>query len=101
MQYGRCENLTEIRDALAKAEERFAILLGNFLDQFYSAPSAAALTAEPGLLEGVMEDGAYYDAYLAALAEYLAGKFGLPVPDWVARLLRVDLPDCRYLTPPP
>lgn len=83
MHRGRCENLVEIRDALAKAEEGFAVLLGNFLDQFYSGPSAEALAAEPGLLEGVLEDGGYYDAYLAAVAEYLAGKFGLPLPDWV------------------
>jgi hypothetical protein len=80
MLYGRCENITEIRDSLAKAEERFAVLLGNFIDQFYSGPSAEALAAEPKPLSGVMEDGAYYDAYLAAMAEYLAGKFGLTGP---------------------
>ena len=83
MYRGRSENLVELRDALARGGEPFAVSLGNFLDQFYASPSDAALAAEPALLAGAVENGAYYDAFLAATAEYLATEYGFAVPAWV------------------
>ena len=91
---GRSENLVELRDALARGGEPFAISLGNFLDQFYASPSAGALSAEPAPLAGAVENGDYYDAFLAATAEYLATEYGLAVPAWAGGRSRF-LPEPR------
>ncbi len=52
-----------------------------FLDDFYSAPpeNRAEMIAERPELTGDPR----YDAYLGALAEYLAVHYHLPVPSWV------------------
>jgi hypothetical protein len=63
----------------ALAGEAFDPLLREFLDTFYSAKPekmAAAIRGAPARI------GAVHDAYLAAVAEHLALRFGLEVPRW-------------------
>src|ERR1043165_8532012 len=67
---------------LALEGDSFGRCLANFLDEFYSEPSAAALQPEPDHLRGIVEDGEIKDAYLAAVAEELARKYQLPHPAW-------------------
>jgi hypothetical protein len=70
---------------LAGDGESFDLCLANFLDGFYASPAAAALSPPPPMLAPTQgEAGRVRDAYLAATAEELARKFGLPVPDWTA-----------------
>ncbi len=58
--------------------------LANFLDAFYAAPNAEALSPEPALLAPTQgELGQVQDAYLAATAEHLACRYGFAVPAWV------------------
>ena len=64
------------------AGESFHYSLSEFLDEFYIAPSQKALALEPQSLKGSLPKGDVYDAYLAATAEALAGKYGLDTPDW-------------------
>jgi hypothetical protein len=56
MHRGRSENFVEHRSALARGVELFPLLLGNFLDQFYSAPSIIALSAEPAYIRHRTQD---------------------------------------------
>jgi len=68
---------------LAIEGDPFDPCLANFLDEFYSAPNAAALTDRPALLMPQYgELGRIQDAYLAATAEELARVYELPVPEW-------------------
>ena len=63
--------------------DSFDRCLANFLDEFYAAPNAAALTAQPALLTPTFgELGRVQDAYLAATAEELARARKYPVPIW-------------------
>ena len=65
--------------AAATAGAAFDPLVREFLDEFYIADTArrqAALHAEPLRLSGIK------DAYLAAIAEHLALRFGLDTPAW-------------------
>src|SRR5947199_10324090 len=70
--------------------EPFDPLLREFLDEFYGGTSdtrARAIAAAPSRIAPI------HDAYLAAVAEHLALRFGLLVPPWV------EEPD-RFLTKP-
>jgi hypothetical protein len=70
--------------------EPFDPLLREFLDEFYGGNSdmrARAIAAAPARIAPI------HDACLAAVAEHLALRFGLPVPQWV------EEPD-RFLTKP-
>lgn len=65
--------------AAASAGFAFDPLVREFLDEFYIADTArrqAGLDAEPLRLSGIK------DAYLAAIAEHLALRFGLDTPAW-------------------
>jgi hypothetical protein len=60
----------------------FDPLLREFLDEFYVAGREQrqdAIASEPPRL------GQIYDAYLAAVAEHLALRFRLRIPDWTER----------------
>ena len=71
--------------ALTLQGDSFDRCLANFLDHFYAAPDAKALTEMPALLaSGCGDIGRVQDAYLAATAEELARRFSLPVPTWPA-----------------
>jgi len=76
----------------AAAGESFDLCLRNFLDGFYARPNAAAWQAEPRrLAETNIRFGQIEDAYLAAVAEWLAWRFDLLPPCWAfdpARSLR-------------
>ena len=81
-----------LEDAAARTlgGEPFDPLLREFLDEFYGGNSdlrARAIAAAPARIAPI------HDAYLAAVAEHLALRFGLPVPQWV------EEPD-RFLTKP-
>jgi hypothetical protein len=68
---------------LALGGDLFDPCLANFLDEFYAAPNATALTDRPALLMPRFgELGRVQDAYLAATAEELARVYELPVPEW-------------------
>lgn len=78
----RPRTLAEVA-ALAARGDSFDRCLANFLDEFYAAPSAAALQEAPALLASQFgEQGRVQDAYLAATAEELARRHDLPPPGW-------------------
>ncbi len=78
----RPKSLAEVA-VLAAQGDSFDRCLANFLDEFYAAPRAAALMGTPVLLAPQFGDlGQVQDAYLAATAEELARRFGLPQPGW-------------------
>ena len=78
----RPKTLAEVA-TLAAQGDSFDRCLANFLDEFYAAPRAAALTNTPVLLAPAAgELGRVQDAYLAATAEELARQFSLPTPVW-------------------
>jgi len=62
--------------------EHFSYGFRDFLDGFYENPHGSKLAEEPRRLTQILKDEGYADAYLAALAEHLAGQFRLPVPAW-------------------
>ncbi|MBA4147295.1 MAG: hypothetical protein H0X66_04205 [Verrucomicrobia bacterium] len=80
----RPKNLAEVAQ-LTLGGDSFDRCLANFLDEFYAAPNAAALSATPELLAPTHgELGMVQDAYLAATAEQLACDNGFSIPAWVA-----------------
>ena len=52
--------------------------------------AAAAIAEEPALLRDRFPKGSVADAWLAAYAEYLAGRIGHPVPRWAKSAKRVS-----------
>ncbi|HEY0455570.1 MAG TPA: hypothetical protein VGE41_04305 [Verrucomicrobiae bacterium] len=54
----------------------------NFLNEFRFAPGPERLAEQPKRLVEVVEKGEICDAYLAAVAETLAGEHGMAVPSW-------------------
>lgn len=88
MSKGRPASLAEVANRHL-AGEPFDPLLREFLDAFYSGSPESRpgrLDAEPPSIAGV------HDAYLAAVGEHLARRFGLPIPAWTEgpeRFLRV------------
>src|SRR5690242_13028700 len=79
----RPKTLAEVAQ-LAVNGDSFDRCLANFLDEFYAAPNAEALAAEPMLLAPTLgEQGCVQDAYLAATAEELAYGHQFLAPAWV------------------
>jgi hypothetical protein len=61
----------------------FAVMVDEFLDAFYEADAAtraAMLRDEPPRLGQERED-----AFVGAVGEHLARRWGLPVPEWATR----------------
>ena len=80
----RPKTLAEVAQLAAEGDS-FDRCLANFLDEFYAAPNAAALSPEPEPLASKLgELGQVQDAYLAATAEHLACANNFAVPAWVA-----------------
>ena len=80
----RPKTLAEVAQRTIEGDS-FDRCLANFLDEFYAAPGALALTRSPALLAPAAGDlGHVQDAYLAATAEELARHFSLPTPGWTA-----------------
>jgi hypothetical protein len=89
----RPKTLAEVA-RLALEGDSFDRCLANFLDEFYSGPTAGALRDTPDLLAPKFEDqGRVQDAYLAACAEELARRYELPLPSWT------DSPDRKLHRP--
>ena len=81
-------------------KDHFSFGLRDFLDGFYENPSASKLADEPRYLAKIRNDEGYLDAYLAAIAEHLAGKYRLPVPAWCQNPQRsLKRPNFAYNTP--
>lgn len=75
------ESLAAIAEQSITAEH-FFLGFRDFLDGFYESPETSKLRDEPRYLANILHDGGYADAYLAAMAEYLAGKYEFPIPAW-------------------
>ena len=58
--------LSEIDPAL-QTKESISYFLGNFLDSFYSNPSADLLNEAPPLMERYFSEGIIWDAYWGAV----------------------------------
>ena len=79
----RPKSLAEVA-RLAAEGDCFDRCLANYLDEFYTAPTAGALVEMPPFLAPKAgEPGRVQDAYLAATAEELARRFDLPPPAWM------------------
>jgi hypothetical protein len=79
----RPRTLAEVAESTLSGES-FDFCLASFLDEFYVAPSLAALAETPRLLAPHGGDlGRVQDAYLAATAEELSRANGFPLPAWV------------------
>jgi hypothetical protein len=81
MKAGICESLQEVATAVA-AGETSRVALGNFLAFLKPECVQEAIQDAPTLLTGLLIHGPATDAYLAAVAEFLALKHGLLVPTW-------------------
>lgn len=81
MKAGICETLQEVANAVA-AGEASRVALGNFLAFLKPEGVQAAIDGAPALLAGRLSHGPATDAYLAAVAEFLALKHGARVPVW-------------------
>jgi hypothetical protein len=84
----RPKNLAEVAAASADAQS-FAYAWREFLDEFYGAPSRAALIDEPPLLRERLADDGYTDAFLAAIAAHLSRAHEWRPPAWVDKKERV------------
>jgi hypothetical protein len=75
-------SLADVASA-AIAGEPYGPHLANFVDEFYANPNVEAIAQRPPLMRDHVEDGTVRDSYLAAVAEELARKYGLPNPGWI------------------
>ncbi len=62
---------------------RFSAVLRTFLTYVDAENIEASIGQEPPRLAGLCPRGAYFDAYLAAVGEFEAERFGVPSPEWV------------------
>lgn len=81
MKAGVCETLQEVAASVA-AGEASSISLGNFLAFLKPERVHEAIKDAPALLTEKISHGHTTDAYLAAVAEFLALKHGVPIPAW-------------------
>lgn len=87
-----------LREGRTRAErsETFGFAFRNFLDAFYSADKKTQqlmIQDEPEILRDSLKDGGVADSYLAALANYLASKYGLRPMAWADVSQRHRIPD--------
>lgn len=77
----RPDTLAEVADAAEAGQKSFRIALAGFLDRFYTNPAERQqmIDAEPPIT-----GTAITDAYLGAVGEHLARRWGLTVPRWTA-----------------
>ena len=62
---------------------RFSDVLRTFLTYIDAENIEDSISQEPPLLAGLCPRGAYLDAYLAAVGEFEAERFGFAPPNWV------------------
>jgi len=77
----RLESIAAVAEK-SRTSEQFSFALRDFLDGFYEHPQLSKLTNEPRHLTEILRDEGYADAYLAAMAEHMAGQSGFPIPAW-------------------
>ncbi len=83
-EFSRPESLYEYSAELASGNPS-GWTVEEFLDSFYGSAQESRqkmIDQEPKFLSGKMENGEFVDAYLAAVAEYLAWHHSLQVPEW-------------------
>lgn len=75
----RPATLADVARRVQAGHQSFDPAVREFLDEFYAHPASreSALWQEPALIDDVK------DAYLAAVAEHLAGVYGLRPPAWI------------------
>ncbi len=81
MNLQRPQSLAEVARRTADGES-FEFELSDFLHEFASRGTAAMLTEPPCELRAKYGMGDIQDAYLAAVAVYLAGRIGCAAPSW-------------------
>jgi hypothetical protein len=69
--------------------EKFSFNIRDFLDEFYADPRSERLMDEPPVRREVLCDNGLADAYVAAIAEHLSRRFGLPTPAWAGTSSRI------------
>lgn len=84
--------LSEINPTI-QSNEKISYFLGNFLDLFYSNPSADYFREAPPLLASHFPQGIIWDAYWGAVVESLSRKYLYQFPLWI------EAPD-RFLKKP-
>jgi len=84
----RPSSLAEVAQRSGDARA-FGFELQDFLHEFERRQDAAMLSESPSLLQGRVENGAVYDAYLAAVAVTLAVRIGGTSPSWTREPERI------------
>jgi hypothetical protein len=78
----RPRTLAEVAERTLKGAS-FDLCLKNFLDEFHANPVVESLAEEPPRLCDALGDiGRVQDAYVAAVAESLAGAANINTPGW-------------------
>lgn len=77
----RPKSLAEIADRVLRGEKA-GYEVKDFLHEFQWAGRPDMLATQPARLEGQVADGLLYDAFLQALAVYLAAKLNVEPPPW-------------------
>jgi hypothetical protein len=78
---------------------RFGFEVKDFLHEFQDKPDFAMLAPAPAKLTGRIEHGDRWDAFLQALAVYLAARIDRDPPQWTQPPLQ--LPDPWFASPGP
>ena len=94
----RPASLAEVgRIALAGDGEAFCLAMDEFLDTFYlDHPDTAAQAARVAEAPPMTGD-AFRDAWIGAVGEHLANRWGFEVPDWTRRDGHARLDDPRFV----
>lgn len=92
----RPKNLATVAKRTMEGSE-FRLELADFLDEFYTEPSNAALIDAPLRMAGKVESGHRKDVYLAAVAEHLARQYHCRPGEWIfAEDLYLEKPAFAY-----
>ena len=84
----RPKSLAEVAQR-ADSARAFEFELADFLHEFALRGGEAMLTEAPLILRERLELGSVYDAYLAAVAAYLAARIPCPAPAWTRQPERI------------
>ncbi len=81
MTFTRPATLVEVAEAAKAGDDSYRIALAGFLDAFYVNPDQRQRMIDT---EPPMTGVSVIDAYLGAVGEHLARRWGLSVPRWTA-----------------
>ena len=81
MAFERPATLVEVAEAAKAGDEPYRIALAGFLDDFYMNPKRRQTMID---VEPPITGFALTDAYLGAVGEHLARRWGLVIPRWTA-----------------